>query len=146
MAEVNVRGLLATKGSEVAWIAPEATVSEVLDKLAEYGVGALVVSSDGAALQGIVSERDVVRALAAGGSAAFETDVASIMTRDVETCGLSDGVSMLMARMTAGRFRHLPVIDDARLVGIISIGDVVKHRVGELETEAKQLLEFIQAR
>lgn len=146
MVEATVRDLLQSKGSEVAWIDPGASVADVLAQLAERSVGALVVSSNGVTLEGIVSERDVVRALAAADPAVFERTVATIMTKSVKTCGLEDPVSTLMARMTTGRFRHLPVIDDDELVGVISIGDVVKQRVGELEAEAEQLLEFIRAR
>ena len=146
MAEATVRDVLAVKGSEVAWVSPSATIAEVTDALAEHGVGALVVSPDGLATDGVVSERDVVRALARQGPGVLADEVQSIMTRDVVTCALDDKLSELMVRMTEGRFRHLPVIVDGDLAGVISIGDVVKQRVGELQTEADQLLEFIQAR
>ena len=146
MAEATVRDVLAVKGSEVAWLRPSATISEVTDALTDRGIGALVVSPDGIATHGVVSERDVVRALARRGPHVMGDEVQTIMTREVVTCSLDDTMGELMARMTEGRFRHLPVLVDGDLAGVISIGDVVKQRLGELQAEADQLLEFIHAR
>ena len=146
MAEATVRDVLSAKGTDVAWVTPSASVADVTDALAYHGVGALVVSPDGRSIEGMVSERDVVRGLAHRGDAVLADQAQSIMTREVVTCALDDKLSMLMARMTEGRFRHLPVVVDDELAGIISIGDVVKQRLGELQAEAEQLLEFIQAR
>lgn len=146
MAEATVRDVLTAKGSAVASIDPSATITDALGALAEHGVGALVVSSDGRRLEGILSERDIVRSLAAAGPGTLDVAVDAIMTTEVESCGFDERMSVLMARMTAGRFRHLPVLEADELAGVISIGDVVKHRLGELEAEAQQLLDFIQAR
>ena len=114
-------------------------------RLAEHGIGALVVSGDGQAIEGIVSERDIVRAAARSGADSLQASVGSVMSTDVITCALGDGVDRLMELMTERRIRHLPVVDDAgHLAGIISIGDVVKARVGQLELENNQLHDYIQ--
>lgn len=142
---MRISSLLQTKGAAVATVAPSAPVSEVVHRLADHGVGALVVSDDGAGIVGIVSERDVVRRLHEHGGTVLERPVAEIMTVDVRTCGLGDLVEELMATMTEHRIRHVPVLDDGRLVGIVSIGDVVKVRLGELETERSTLLEYLHS-
>ena len=112
--------------------------------LGEHRVGALVVSGDGRAIEGIISERDIVRAAATGGAGALDASVGSIMSTDVVTCAAGDGVDQLMSLMTARRIRHLPVVDDhGQLTGIISIGDVVKARLTELEHENEQLTQYI---
>lgn len=136
--------ILADKGRDVATIAPEATVSDALAELAEYNVGALVVSRDGVHLAGIVSERDIVRALARDGADALQTTIADLMKSDVATCeGRSDSAEM-MSLMTERRFRHLPVVEDGRITGIISIGDVVKVRIDELANEREELVDYIR--
>ncbi len=139
---MKVRDILRTKGREVATIAPTATVTEALDRLAAAGVGALVVAA-GEVPEGIVSERDIVRRLARDGAAVLERPVSTIMTPDVVTCSPDDTVGELMARMTERRIRHLPVLDEGRLAGIVSIGDVVKVRVRELEEERHHLESYI---
>lgn len=142
---MNVQTILSSKGSEVATIAPEATLADASTVLRELGFGALVASGDGASLDGIISERDIVRSLAADGAGALDLTVGSCMSSDVVTCGSGDSIESLMSLMTERRIRHLPVLDDAgTLVGMISIGDVVKFRLVELERENDQLHEYIQ--
>ncbi|GAA4733265.1 CBS domain-containing protein [Nocardioides endophyticus] len=127
---------------EVITISPEAGVRELVAKLAEHNVGALIVSTDGATLEGIVSERDVVRHLHTDGTV-IDNTVARIMTAAVETCDQDTNVDELMKTMTERRIRHVPVVHDGRLVGIISIGDVVKHRIDQLEFERDQLDSYV---
>ncbi|HSL75079.1 MAG TPA: CBS domain-containing protein [Ilumatobacteraceae bacterium] len=144
---MHVQNILQTKGSAVATIRPDATLGDATASLRDHGVGALVVSRDDRVIDGIVSERDVVRALAAHGGSTLGRDVASAMSTSVTTCRGGDTVDRLMEIMTERRIRHVPVVDEADcLVGIISIGDVVKARVGQLETENNQLHDYIQAR
>jgi len=143
---MRVSRILATKGSDVATIAPDATVSELVEQLAALGIGALVVSSDGRSIDGIVSERDVVRHLAGEGADLGSRPVSSIMSRDVLTCGPDEDVDRLMATMTEHRVRHVPVLDNGQLCGIVSIGDVVKSRIDELERHRRELEDYITAR
>ena len=126
----------------VVTISPDATVRELVALLAEHNVGALVVSDDGERVSGIVSERDVVRRLHAD-DAVMDAPVSMIMTDDVRTCTGTDGLTDLMQTMTEHRIRHVPVVADGRLTGIISIGDVVKSRIGELEFERDQLDHYV---
>lgn len=140
---MQIRSILHHKGSGVATIAREATVLDSTSELARLGVGALVVSPDGGAIDGIVSERDVARAIAEYGAAALDMTVGTIMTSDVKTCGPDDTVDTLMELMTNERIRHVPVVSDGHLTGIISIGDVVKHRLSELQAEAQTLHDYI---
>jgi len=140
---MRVSGILASKGSTVATIAPTATVAEAADQLRTRGVGALVVSDDGRRIEGIVSERDVVRRLAERGELVLSEQVATVMTAEVRTCAPEDAAEDLMRLMTEHRIRHLPVSVDDTLVGIVSIGDVVKWRVTELEDETRQLHDYI---
>ena len=127
---------------DVVTISPEATVRELVALLAEHNVGALVVSDDGERVTGIVSERDVVRRLHTD-AAVLDSPVSQIMTADVRTCAGDDGLTDLMQTMTEHRIRHVPVVADGRLTGIISIGDVVKNRIGELEFERDQLDHYV---
>ncbi len=138
-----VSQILGQKGADVATVPTDATVADVLAELREYGIGALVVSDDGRTIAGIISERDVVRGFADNGAAMLETRVADVMTAEVITCEKKTTVDHLMAMMTERRIRHVPVVEDGVLVGIISIGDVVKSRVRELETETEQLADYI---
>lgn len=140
---MHVEGLLRSKGDEVATVAPSATVGVVVAALAEHRVGALVVSDDGRSVEGIVSERDVVRALADQGGAVLDAEVATIMTREVVTCDRSTTVDELSSLMTEGRYRHVPVVVDGVLSGIVSIGDVVKSHIHDLEQEKQTLHEYI---
>jgi CBS domain-containing protein len=140
---MRIRDVIKGKASqEVVTIGPDATVRELIALLAEHNVGALVVSEDGERVSGIVSERDVVRRLHAD-AAVLDTAVSQIMTADVRTCAAEDKLTDLMQTMTEHRIRHVPVVADGRLTGIISIGDVVKNRIGELEFERDQLDHYV---
>jgi CBS domain-containing protein len=140
---MRVSDVLASKGSGVVHtISPHATVATLVDTLAELGIGALVVSEDDETMLGIVSERDIVRRLA-GGEQVLGLEVAAIMTSDVRVCAPDDTFASLMAVMTEHRVRHVPVLDDGRLVGVLSIGDAVKHRMEQLEFERDQLSSYV---
>ena len=134
--------LKAKPDATVITIGPDAGVRELLSLLAEHNVGALIVSSDGESLDGIVSERDVVRALHNEGTVINNT-VRAIMTELVETCAPTDQLDDLMETMTRRRIRHVPVVTDGKLVGIISIGDVVKHKMSQLTFERDQLDSYV---
>jgi CBS domain-containing protein len=140
---MNVETILQNKGREVATIRPEDTVAAAVDALISGNIGALVASEDGVAVDGIISERDIVHALAQHGSGLLALTVAGVMTRPAVTCDPSESVGELMAEMTNRRIRHLPVVRNGRLCGIVSIGDVVKNRLDEIEFEAKSLRSFI---
>jgi CBS domain-containing protein len=141
---MNVHSILAAKGTDVATVSQATSLADAAQVLRDRGVGALVVSGDGRRIEGIISERDLVRTLAAHGASALGRTVGSAMSTDVVTCACADGVERLMALMTERRIRHLPVVDDeGRLAGIVSIGDVVKSRLGELESENRALFEYI---
>ena len=138
-----VHEILSSKGSDVVFtIAPDATVTELLDALAEHNVGALVVSSDGSTLEGIVSERDVVRKLRTLDEPGHAT-VREIMTTDIHSLTPQDNLGDLMGVMTQHRVRHVPIIEDGRLIGFLSIGDAVKSRMDELEFERDQLTHYL---
>jgi len=140
---MRINEVLAAKGSrDVLTVAPDRTVRELVEVLAAHNVGALVVSGDGTSVDGIVSERDVVRRLDGDGDV-LAAPVSSIMSTEVRTCEGPDTVVEVMALMTAGRFRHVPVVKDGQLVGIVSIGDVVKSRMSELEFERDQLDSYV---
>ncbi len=132
----------AKASKDIVTISPDAGVKELIAKLAEYNIGALIVSSDGQSLDGIVSERDVVRRLHSDGTV-INNVVSAIMTEVVETCAPDDDLDAVMQTMTERRFRHIPVVQEGTLVGIISIGDVVKHKIGQLEFERDQLDGYI---
>lgn len=129
----------AKASSEVYTIAPHAPVATAVSLLAEKRIGAVVVSSDGAQIAGILSERDIVRALAQEGPSALTGAVSRLMTVKIETCAPSDQLRDVAERMTKGRFRHMPVLDDGRMVAVISIGDVVKWRLDELAMQRDAL-------
>jgi CBS domain-containing protein len=135
--------ILAGKGRDVISTRPEATIDEVAHLLNDKRIGAVVVLDAGRQLCGIISERDLARGLARHGAALLQMQVADLMTRGVVTCAPEDDLQTLMQRMTEGRFRHLPVVKDGNLSGIISIGDVVKHRLQELEVETHMLQDYI---
>jgi CBS domain-containing protein len=144
---VNVQEILSAKGSAVATIDPGASLADASASLRDHGIGALIVSANGSTIGGILSERDVVRALAAHGGSTLGRAVSTAMSEDVVTCTAGDTVDQLMAMMTDRRIRHVPVTDESgSLVGIISIGDVVKARLGQLEHENDQLYGYIQGR
>ncbi|MFV0260068.1 MAG: CBS domain-containing protein [Acidimicrobiales bacterium] len=136
--------ILAQKGTEVATIGPDEPIGAAVDRLGEMRIGALVVTADGAHIDGILSERDIVRALASGRPDLMNQPTRSIMTAEVITCDLHDRVEELMQLMTARRIRHLPVAPGGTLGGIVSIGDVVKSRLAELEQEAQALENYIR--
>jgi len=138
---MDVQGILRLKGTAVVTIGPDDTSGHLVDGLARERIGAMVVSDDGRTIQGVISERDVVRGLADRGAAVLQLAVRDLMTRQVVTCAPTDSVKQVMAAMTRGRMRHLPVVEDGRLAGIISIGDVVKNRLDEMATEANVLRE-----
>lgn len=136
--------ILDQKGREVATVAPTAPIQAALDLLADHNYGALVVSADGSTVAGILSERDIVRSMARLGAVTLDYTVADLMITDVVTCTGRTDTSELMELMTGRRIRHLPVVDDGALRGIISIGDVVKTRIDELATERRELVDYIQ--
>lgn len=140
---VQVRAILDRKGREVFTLPPDATVVEAARQLRTHNVGALVVSRTGSDVVGIISERDIVRRLAVGDEDSLERTVADIMTPTVTTCTGDQTADELMAVMTASRIRHVPVVEDDRLVGLISIGDVVKSYTDELEMKAEALEGYV---
>lgn len=139
-----VRDILSIKGRNVLTIEPAATLAAAAKLLAENRIGALVVTGAGGRIAGILSERDIVQALAARGAGALDAPVSEFMTRKVATCSSADTISSIMERMTEGKFRHVPVVEQGQLAGIISIGDVVKHRLMEMEQEQAALRNYIQ--
>jgi len=141
---MKISDVLRGKGTEVVTIRPDESVDRLLEVLAERGVGALVVSADGESVVGIVSERDVVRHLHRHGAAVLSGPVSAIMTAEVTTCAADDAVESLAQTMTQERIRHVPVVADGRLTAIVSIGDIVKHRISALQSERDQLVEYIQ--
>lgn len=141
---MQVSVLLQDKGSDVVTVTPEDITVDVVAVLAERRIGAVVVSADGAAIDGVLSERDIVRALATEGTAALERAAAHWMTSTVVTCTPESTVEELMATMTARRIRHVPVVVDGALGGLISIGDVVKDRISTLENETQVLHDYIE--
>lgn len=140
---MTVSTILAGKGRDVVTIEPHASLGSVVRLLAEKRIGAALVLGADRRIVGIVSERDIVRVLAERGAAVLEEPVSQTMTRKVSTCNESETVSNIMERMTDGKFRHVPVVDDGRLVGIVSIGDIVKHRLHEMERESAELRDYI---
>lgn len=140
---MNVEAILRNKGRNVVTVAPTARISAAVALLRRHGIGALVVSGNGGAVDGILSERDVVHALADQGEKALELEVAQLMSRKVITCKPSDSIADLMGLMTERRIRHLPVVERGAMIGIVSIGDVVKNRLDEVESEATSMREFI---
>jgi CBS domain-containing protein len=143
-ATMTVGIILAAKGREVVTIEPSASLGEAVGLLAQRRIGAALVLGADRRIIGIISERDIVRVLAAGGAAALDEPVSQTMTRKVETCTESETVVSIMERMTAGKFRHVPVVDQGRLVGVVSIGDIVKHRLQEMERESVAMRDYIQ--
>ena len=140
---MKISDVLRSKGHDVVTITPDATVGELLALLAEHRIGAVVVSVGEGSVDGIVSERDVVRHLHSGGVGVLEGPVSAIMTAKVHTCGEGDDLTALEAQMTERRIRHVPVVGDGGLVAIVSIGDVVKQRIRDLAAERDQLEAYI---
>ncbi len=142
---MDVATILRSKGSEVTTAPPETSVADIAQILKGQGIGAIVISSDGAQVHGIVSERDILRALADHGAEILDREVSEFMTAGVFTCSPEDRVNDLMAIMTERRIRHLPVTVDGELTGIVTIGDLVKHRLDEIEREADALRSYISS-
>jgi CBS domain-containing protein len=140
---MSVEQILAGKGREVVTIAPDRSLAEAAACLNERRIGAVVVVDGSGEVQGIISERDVVRAVAETGAEALESPVSSRMTKKVVTCVPTCSIDEIMGLMTDGKFRHVPVLDGGRLAGIISIGDVVKQRLGDIEAEHRALRDYI---
>ena len=140
---MRIRDVLRAKGAHVVTITPDTDVQQLLQVLAEHRIGAVVVSEDGNSVDGIVSERDIVRALAERGAAVMSEPVTAIYTIDVHTVDVDASLEDLMRIMTDRRVRHLPVVVDGALRGIVSIGDVVKKRMEELESERSALTNYI---
>ena len=141
---MRISDVVKRKGGTVVTVRSDASVTDLLDLLAEHRIGAVVVSDDGATIAGIVSERDVVRHLQKDGAGILEGPVSAIMTAEVQTCSPEDELVALEHTMTENRFRHVPVVVDGRLAAIVSIGDVVKHRITDLQAERDQLSAYIQ--
>ena len=132
---MTVKAILSTKGTDVCTIEPTTNLAAAAELLAGRQIGALVITGPDHRVIGIVSERDIVHKLATHGAAALQLPLTEVMTRKVMTCSISDTISSVMERMTAGKFRHLPVIEQGRLAGIVSIGDVVKHRLHHVSAQ-----------
>lgn len=140
---MRVKTILSSKGDQVMKVSSTDSIPTTVEVLKRHNFGALVVSDDGETVTGIISERDLVRALADQGPRLLDMTVVDLMTRDVQTCGPEDDIEDVMDTMTNGRFRHMPVVVEGRLVGVISIGDLVKHRMRELVDETKALREYV---
>ena len=140
---MNVETILATKGREVVTVKPGESVAAAAETLHKRRIGAALVLGEDGSIDGVVSERDIVRGLATHGGVVLGMKVSELMTSDVLTCEPGDAVDHIMAVMTERRVRHLPVLRNGKLVGVISIGDVVKHRLAEIEGEAQRLREYI---
>jgi CBS domain-containing protein len=140
---MTVRAILDTKGHQIEGIEPEARLSAAIKILSERKIGAVLVMSEGR-IEGILSERDIVRVLGERGAAVLDEPVSAVMTRKVISCRQSDTVGAIMEMMTMGKFRHLPVVEEGLVVGLISIGDVVKWRVREYESEQEALRDYIK--
>lgn len=137
-----VQDILKIKGAEIHSISPDRSISEAATQLTECRIGSVVVLK-GQALVGILSERDIVRAIARRGAACLDEPVSALMTKDVVTCKRDQTISIVMEMMSNGRFRHVPVVDAGAVVGVISIGDVVKHRLDETQEEVRQLAAYV---
>jgi len=142
---MTVARILAEKGHDVLTVQPHRTLKEVIDLLAARGVGAVVVADDSMSVLGILSERDVVRVISRVGAAALEDQASRHMTPKVTTVTRDATIDHVMETMTEGRFRHMPVVEDGRLIGIVSIGDVVKRHVSAIESERQAMREYITA-
>jgi CBS domain-containing protein len=140
---MTVRAILDTKGHQIASVEPDAKLAAAIKMLGERKIGAVLVMGQGR-IEGILSERDIVRVLGERGASVLDEPVSAVMTRKVVSCKQSDTVSAIMEMMTSGKFRHLPVVEDGRVVGLISIGDIVKWRVREYEAEQEALRDYIK--
>jgi CBS domain-containing protein len=139
-----VKTILSAKGGDVISIEPTATLEIAVRTLADHRIGALLVLGPDRRVIGILSERDIVRVLAEQGSGALNQPLSQVMTRKVVTCNSSETIGVIMERMTAGKFRHVPVVEQDQVIGVVSIGDVVKYRLQEMEHESAALRDYIQ--
>ena len=142
---MHVAAILKEKGRAVETAGLQTTVMDVAARLSARRIGAIIITAADGSIAGIISERDVIRVIGQHGASALDWPVSEAMTRAVQTCRESDTIDTLMSVMTARRFRHLPVLENGRLAGIVSIGDVVKHRVAEVEHEATMMRDYITA-
>jgi CBS domain-containing protein len=142
---MHVKNILSAKGGHVVSIEPTATLEIAVRTLAEHKIGALLVLGPDRRIVGILSERDIVRVLAEQGASGLMQPLAQVMTRKVFTCNPSETIGVIMERMTEGKFRHVPVIEQDQVVGVVSIGDVVKYRLQEMEHESAALRDYIQS-
>ncbi|WP_305989400.1 CBS domain-containing protein [Roseibium sp. MMSF_3544] len=140
---MTVAAILSGKGHNSITASSDALLSDICETLAKHKIGAVVVCSADKTIEGIVSERDIVRVIGTQGPSSLKLPVSSVMTKDVVTCSEENSVNEVMARMTQGRFRHMPVVKDGKLTGVISIGDVVKHKIAQVELEAEQMRHYI---
>ncbi|WP_407189152.1 CBS domain-containing protein [Bradyrhizobium centrosematis] len=140
---MTVRSILNTKGHQIMSVEPDAKLADAIKLLGEKKIGAVLVMNQ-SRLEGILSERDIVRVLGERGAGVLEVPVSEVMTRKVVTCKETDTIAELMETMTTGKFRHLPVVENGKVVGLISIGDVVKRRVQEYESEQEALRDYIK--
>jgi CBS domain-containing protein len=140
---MTVRSILDTKGHQIVSVEPNSPLSEAVKLLSQRRIGAVLVMSGGR-IEGILSERDIVRVLGERGASVLDEPVSAVMTRKVVSCREKDTVASIMEQMTSGKFRHLPVVEDDKVVGLISIGDVVKWRVKEYESEQEALQNYIK--
>jgi CBS domain-containing protein len=141
---MNVKAILAAKGGDIFSIEPAADLAAAAKLLSTHRIGAVIIRGAGGRLAGILSERDIVRAVSEHGIDALSVSVSQMMTRNVTTCGENDSIADLMERMTAGKFRHMPVLRDGQLIGVVSIGDVVQQRVEAIEQDADALRDYIR--
>ena len=141
---MNVKTILAAKGGDTVCIEATADLTAAARLLGARRIGAVLIRGAGGRLAGILSERDIVRAIAEHGAAALTLPVGQVMTRNVATCGEDDDIANIMERMTAGKFRHMPVLAKGELIGLVSIGDVVKQRVEEIERESEAMRDYIR--
>ncbi|MFK8036160.1 MAG: CBS domain-containing protein [Hyphomicrobiales bacterium] len=142
---MTIASILSEKGSDVFTISLPKTLLEVCSTLREHRIGAILIVDDAGKLAGILSERDIVRRIAENGPDALNSDAADCMTSNVITCGPEDTIQTAMARMSEGRFRHIPVLQDGKLAGMVSIGDLVKRRIADAEKEAEDLKNYLYA-
>lgn len=140
---MTVATILSQKGRDVVTVNPDDTFKVVAELLEEKGIGAVIASTDGKKVAGILSERDLVRAIARSGASALDKPISDFMTKKVVACSDHDSIDDIMGKMTAGKFRHIPVVNGGKLDGIISIGDVVKQKIAEAEFEARAMRDYI---
>ncbi|GAB2183123.1 CBS domain-containing protein [Roseibium sp. LAB1] len=140
---MTVAAILSGKGHDIITARSDALLSEICETLAKHKIGAVVVSDEDGTVDGIVSERDIVRVVGTQGVSALKLPVSNVMTKSVVTCTEENNINEVMARMTQGRFRHMPVLKDGKLSGVISIGDVVKFKIAQVELEAEQMRSYI---